>query len=121
MARFDVKGPYSSSSESLKGKFIITCVFEAMKLFQLYGLQTSMLVCDGASANLTALKTTTGISGAYGEGATTERRYSIPSPKFENQFNRPDIIYWVICPSHKVYANLLCPFPLNMCCWFSFS
>ena len=111
---FDVMGPYYSSSESLKCKFILACVFETMKLFQLYGFQTSALVCDGASANLTALKTTTGASGAYGEGATTERRYSIPSPKFENPFNPPDMVYWVICPSHQVYADLLRSVLLNM-------
>ena len=61
-SKFDIIGPYYSSSESLKGKFILACVFEVMKIFQLYGFQTSVLECDGASANLTALKMSTGCS-----------------------------------------------------------
>ena len=60
-----------------------------MKLCQLYGYQTSAVVCDGASANLTALKTATGSLGAYGAVAgtstcTSKQWYPIPTPKFEN-------------------------------------
>ena len=67
---FDIIGPYYSSSESMKSKFILACIYETMKIFQLYRFQTSAIVCDGASPNLTALKTTTGISGAYGMDLT---------------------------------------------------
>ena len=74
-----------------------------MKLFQLYGFQRSAVVCDVASANLTALKTATGSLGAYGAGSnTSEKRYTIPSPKFENPFNPPQVVHWIICPSHQV-------------------
>ena len=103
---FDIVGPYYSSSESLKSKFILACVFETIKIFQLYGFQTSVLICDGASANLTALKTTTGISGAYGVKSTPNQRHTIPSPRFENPFNPPMMIYWMICPSHQVCVIL---------------
>ena len=38
-----------------------------MHLFQLYGFITKVIVCDGASNNLAAIKTLTGFgSGAYG-------------------------------------------------------
>lgn len=97
---FDIIGPYYSSSESLKSKFILACIYETMKIFQLYGFQTSVMVSDGASANLTALKTATGISGAYGMGSTPN--YAITSPRFENPFNPPKMIYWIIYPSHQV-------------------
>ena len=63
---FDIVGRYYSSSESLKSKFIVACVYETMKVFQLHYFQTSVLICDGASSNMTALKTTTGTYGAYG-------------------------------------------------------
>ena len=102
-SKFDVMGPYYSSAESLKSKFILACLYETMRLFQLYGFQTSAVVCDGVSANLTALKTATGRLGAYGAAAgTSKQRYPIPSPKFENPFNPPHLVYWIICPSHQV-------------------
>ena len=104
-SKFDIIGPYYSSSESLKSKFILACVFEVMKIFQLYGFQTSVLVCDGASANLTALKTSTGVSGAYGVSSLPNQHHKIPSPRFENPFNPPRMVYW-ICPSHQVCGNL---------------
>ena len=89
--KFDVIGPYYSSSGFLKSKLILDGFYETMKLFQSYEFHTSVVVCDGASANLTALKTTTGTLGAYGPGATTKQRYSIPSPKFKNAFNPPNM------------------------------
>lgn len=107
-SKFDVMGPYYSSAESLKSKFILACLYETMKLFQLYGFQTSAVVCDGASTNLTALKTATGCLGAYGAVASTsDQRYPIPPPKFENPFNPPHLVYWIICPSHQVYVLLV--------------
>ena len=110
-SKFDVMGPYYSSAETLKSKFILACLYETMRLCQLYGLQTSAVVCDGASANLTALKTATECLGAYGAAAgTSQQRYSIPSPKFENPFNPPHLVHWIICPSHQVitfFSHLL--------------
>ena len=50
-SKFDVMGLYYSSAESLKSKFILACLYKTMRLCQLYGLQTSAVVCDGASAN----------------------------------------------------------------------
>ena len=38
---------------------------ETIKLFHFYGLKTSLLVCDGASPNLTTIKVTHGHFGAY--------------------------------------------------------
>ena len=32
---FDIIGPYYSSSEPLKSKFILACVYEVMKIFQI--------------------------------------------------------------------------------------
>ena len=101
-SKFDAIGPYYSSAESLKSKFILACLYETMRVFQLYGFKTSAMVCDGASANLTALKTTTGCSGAFGASTTTETKYGILSPKSENAFSPPDMVYWIVCPSHQV-------------------
>lgn len=99
---FDIIGPYYSSSEPLKSKFILACLYEVMRIFQLYEFQTSVVVCVGASANLTALKATTGVTGAYGVSSLPNQRHKIPSPKFENPFNPPRMVYWIVCPSHQV-------------------
>ena len=103
-SEYDVMGPYYSSAESIKSKFVPACLYETIKLFQLYGFRTSAIVCDGASANLTALKTTTGCLGAYGSDTKSTPRYAIPLPRFENPFDPPNMVYWVICPSHQVYV-----------------
>ena len=96
-------GPYYSSAESLKSKFILACLYETIKIFQFYGFKTSAIVCDGASANLATLKTTIGCSGAFGASTTSETRYGIPSPKFANPFSPPDMVYWIVCPSHQAW------------------
>ena len=79
-SKFDAMGPYYSSAESLKSKFVLACLYEAMKIFQLYHFKTSAVVCDGASANLTALKGTTGCIGAYGACTTTEKSMAFLHP-----------------------------------------
>lgn len=69
---FDVVGPYYTSSGPLESKFIVSCVFQSLRLFYLYHFNTCALVCDGASANVSALKLTCGTSGAYGVSTSTE-------------------------------------------------
>ena len=101
-SKFDIVGPYFTSSKGIKAKFIIACVFETIKLFQLYGFETSGIVCDRASTNVTAIKcTTVGHTGAYGSDSS-QNGYSIPAPCFQNPFNPPHLIYWIVCPSHQI-------------------
>ena len=61
---FDIVGPYFTSDSTIDSKFTL-CVMETIKLFQLHGLSTSLLVCDGASSNLSLIKATHGFSGVY--------------------------------------------------------
>ena len=100
---FDVVGPYFTSSGTLESKFILACVFQTLRLFYLYSFHTSALVCDGASANISALKSTCETSGAYGidcvEGSADRHRVE---PYFPNPFEPGKKIFWVICPSHQV-------------------
>lgn len=63
---FDVVGPYFTSSSQLESKFVLACVLQSIRVFHLYGFHTSVIVCDGAAANVSALKSTCGVSGAYG-------------------------------------------------------
>ena len=79
-SKFDIVGPYFTSSKSVKAKFTVACVFETIKLFQLYGFETSGIVCDGASTNHTTIKcTTVGRTGAYGSNSS-QSGYQIPTP-----------------------------------------
>lgn len=91
---FDVVGPYFTSSGSLENKFILSCVFESMKMFHLYGFKTYILVCDAAAPNVSVIKATTGVHGAYGNGEV--------KPEFRNPFDPMRMVYWIICPSHQV-------------------
>ena len=63
---FDIVGPYFTGSDTLKSKFVLSCVLETVKLFKLHGLDTLVIMCDGATTNLATLKATHGHSGCYG-------------------------------------------------------
>ena len=91
---FDLVGPYFDSAGSVKSKFVLACVYEILRVL------LSVIMCDGASSNLTALKTTTGVSGAY---EANWDGHKIPSPSFENPYDPPNHIFWMICPSHQVW------------------
>ena len=94
---FDVVGPYFTSSDPLESKFILSCILETVKILHLYGFKTSLLVCDAAAANVSVIKGTTGVHGAYGKNKV--------EPFFRNPFNPTAIIHWLICPSHQVCSH----------------
>ena len=64
-SNFDIIGPYFTCSKTMDSKFILSCVFETVKLLHLHGLTTMLIVCDGGAANLSTLKATHGYFGAY--------------------------------------------------------
>ena len=56
---------YLTSSSSVESKFVLACVLDTDKLFQLHGLKTSLLVCDDGSSNIATIKASHGQHGAY--------------------------------------------------------
>ena len=62
---YDIIGPYFTCAKTLESKFVYACIMETIKLFHFCGLKTSLMVCDGASPNLTMIKATRGHFGAY--------------------------------------------------------
>ena len=98
---FDLVGPYYTSSGAFESKFILGVVLETIKLYFLYGFNTSLLVCDGASPNLATIKTTMSVSGVFSRDESLPDPDSV-SPWFVNPFNPSRNIYWIICPSHQV-------------------
>ena len=83
---FDVVGPYFTSSNPLESKFTVSCIIQTLRLFYLYSFHTCALVCDGAGANVSAIKSTCGTSGAYGIGPADDRhKVDVFSPIHLNQ------------------------------------
>ena len=97
-------GPYYCSNGTLECKFIIGVVLETIKTFHLFEFETSLLVCDGASWNLSAIKQTLGVSGVFGRD-TSQADPNAISPSFANPFNPAKRIHWLICPSHQVHVH----------------
>jgi len=44
---------------------VISCVLETIKLFQFHGFKVSLVVYDGASSNISAIKASHNYHGAY--------------------------------------------------------
>ena len=101
-SEFDIVGPYFTCSSSVEGKFVLACVLETVKLFQLHNLKTSVLVCDGGSSNIATIKASHGCHGAYSLIKDhPSDKYKV-DPWMLNPFNPPHKIFWLICPSHQV-------------------
>ena len=100
-SEFDIVGPYFTCSSSMEGKLVLACVLETIKLFQLHGLKTSILVCDGGSSNIATIKTSHGCHGAYSLNKDQDDKYKV-KPWMPNPYNPPHKIFWLICPSHQV-------------------
>ena len=80
---------------------MIACIFETIKLFQHHSLQTSLLICDGGSTNVSVIKASHGCQGAYSVKQDGEDKFEV-EPWMFNPFNPPHLIFWMICPSHQV-------------------
>ena len=61
-------------------------MLETVKVFHLYGFNTSLLVCDGASHNLSAIKASMGVSGVF-DCLASGTDVNAVSPAFTNPFN----------------------------------
>ena len=99
---YDVIGPYYTSTSGLKPKFLLPCIMDTVHQFHLFGFETSLIICDGASSNLSLLKALCGHEGAYGFDNTQDDRHEVPV-SFTNPFTGSKI-YQMICPSHQVYT-----------------
>ena len=105
---FDILGPYYTSADSVNAKVILATLFETMYAFHIYCFETKMIVCDGASSNLAAIKILTGFgSGAYGnEPLNTSPDIHLIQPWFLSPFTN-EKVFIQICPSHQVYSFII--------------
>ena len=106
---FDIIGPYFASARSLEHTFIISCLYQTMRLFQAYNFHVIGLICDGASSNLAAIKMLCrGRRGAYGKRDVTnpgEDKHEIKA-SFINPFNPALNVHCCICPSHQLKNHI---------------
>ena len=103
---FDVIGPYYSSGKGLECKFIMSCLMTTIQAFHIYGFNTNAVVCDGASANLKAIKyLTMGKSGAYGinEDPHVDDPHHVKT-WMQNPWTN-EKLFFIPCPSHQVLKN----------------
>ena len=100
---FNILGPYYTSTGGTKAKFILSTLSDAMHLFQLYGFITKVIVCDGTSNNLAAIKILTGFgNGAYENKSlgSCEDIHHVQA-WFTNPYTNKKVLI-IICPSHQV-------------------
>ena len=98
----DIVGLYFTSSLSVENTFVTSCIFETISLFQCHGLETSLLGCDGAAANMST------ITGAYNIQKEGDQYKFEVTPWLINPFNPPNKIFWLICPTHQVCVHIIC-------------
>ena len=108
-SEYDIIGPYYTSASTIKSKFLLSCVMDAIYQFHVFHFETSLLICDGASSNLSLLKALSGRDGAYTHDETQSDKFQVPV-SFANPFTGQQLI----CPSHQVIQHVhVC---VCMCC-----
>lgn len=101
-SKFDVLGPYFPSDSPLDMNAIIGFVTSTIELLHSYGFGTSILVCDGASSNLAAIKLLCSeYSGALGTSqGTSEDRHHIKT-WFDNPNQEGMKTFVIVCPGNE--------------------
>jgi len=89
ISKYDIVGPYFTSSSTVDVKFVMSCVFETIRLFQFHRLKTSLVVCNGASSNISAIKASHGFHGAYSVNEQLDDKCMI-EPWMINPLNPPN-------------------------------
>ena len=101
-ADFDVMGPYYSSATGMENKILVACIIDAMQKLHKYGFKTKVLMCDGASSNLTALKGFMGHKGCFGFKKKEDGQISHAiDPTFYNPYTN-ESVFVMICPTHQL-------------------
>ena len=103
---YDAVGPYFSIASSVGSGTLQEAIMLTLKAFHAHGFKVAILLCDGASSNLSGLKIFTGHQRAQlpvsDSGSTLREKYLLKAyfPNPEDPFGWP--IFVMICPSHQV-------------------
>ena len=81
-SKYDVIGPYFTSSSGLDARLTAACLYETMGAMESVGFRVKALVCDGASWNISLVKKLCGFDGQFGhddsESSNSEDCYRVP-------------------------------------------
>ena len=103
---FDLIGPYFPIGSSMDSSVLQELLMMTLKAFTSYGFKVSILLCDGASSNLTLMKILSGQPRTQfpsrPDAETLRERFFV-----EASFSNPEDpvgnpIFLMICPSHQV-------------------
>lgn len=105
---FDLIGPYFSIRSSMDSSVLQELIMLTLKAFTSYGFKVSILLCDGASSNLTVMKILSGYPRTQfpsrPDTATLRERYFVEA-SFSNPEDPVDNpVFLMICPSHQVIS-----------------
>ena len=105
-SKYDIVRPYFTSSSGLDARLTAACLYDTMGAMESVGFKIkALIICDGASWNLSLVKKLCGIDGQFiqddSESPDSEDCYRVPC-SFRNPFS--DKAVWIIiCPSHQVW------------------
>ena len=86
-------------------RVILHCLVKFINFsLQVNGFKTSIIICDGASSNLSMIKASHGCHGMYGVNPGKDP-YKV-KPWFVNPYDSLHHIFWLICPSHQVKHSI---------------
>ena len=105
-------GPYFPVPSSMAANTLLHFFMLCLKSFNAYGFRVSIVLCDGASSNLTLLKTLCGYHRAVlpvNDAVEDLRARYFVDMSFTNPANSSgNPVFAMICPSHQVV--ILCCF-----------
>ena len=108
---YHMVGPYYTSEGGLKSKFLLACLYDAMRQFHQFNFNVAAVVCDGAGAYLTSLKTLCHKQGAFGSDPSKPYDPHKVLASFRNPYSGEEV-FLLVCPSHQVKC---------MCCYCSYA
>ena len=106
-SNFDLIAPYFPVGSSMKSSVLQEFVMLSLKALTSYGFKVSILLCDGASSNLTVLKLLSEHPKAQfptrPDAETTRERYFVNASFTNPEDPLGNRIFLMICPSHQEY------------------
>lgn len=103
---FDLVGPYFPVGSSMQSSVLQEFLMLTLKALTSYDFKVSIMLCDGASSNLTLLKLLSGHPKAQlptrPDAETLRGRYFVDASYTNPEDPLGNPIFLMICPSHQV-------------------
>eukprot|EP00733_Pompholyxophrys_punicea_P000980 Pompholyxophrys_punicea_v1_NODE_402_length_2054_cov_4.557279.p2 type:complete len:183 gc:universal NODE_402_length_2054_cov_4.557279:1184-636(-) len=111
---FDFIGPYFlNEKKGFEHKYLITCLRDTIKMGEIYGFGTGLVIVDGVTENLAMIKALVGHYNnprhtkrfqQYHHGTPSEQHFVPCSMENPHRADRADgpRIYFIICLSHEL-------------------